>query len=748
MSNQENEILEAIEMFDYDNATEEEKKEFINLLRSVNLKKPVNKTTTNTNKPVVEGFTNRQLGINGNKKQQQQQEVSTEFSETDQDAPNSFVKNRQQNNVTVAEGDQPVQIQKYVNESGLNIKQGYLNPILRQEQKKIITIDSSNRKKGTVQREVIISKDASGNCITDICDNYILPENPGHFLINLEEPLDNVISLKLNSYEIPTTWYSISPQNGNDFFQMKFDIAPPETGLSARTYSSQQYVSASWTPWLPVVIPPGNYRAYTNNVNTNPGSVSVKTTHFYNVDSYSPTSPPQDGSEDLSGSQYIKRVPLYPTTSNEATISIVLQDVLRKTFSRDDIFVIYNTVDNKITITTEYYGPSIEIFPRLNPLGFIDNTPGLLKEGIFGVPENTNGMSNFFSLLFFDVNSTNLQDNCSSNKTTQDFVVTHDTINKMYSLYPIHFDPSGGNINPATLWPWTYPIDGWWNKGLPFKEGETVPPGQTLSTDTALSEQPAVDRTSTTYYGGNRGRLRDPNTGVINMGRSSTTKNNNLGYLLGFRKPYYTGKKSYTGEAPVDLNAIKYLYIVLDDFNTNFTNKVFLQSFDADDNIIPTLPSYYNKDLYATEVSGNSVFVKDTNLQEDCPKFPVEQQRPDACVEKILDAPKLTQAQKYSVEQILTNRLNNKETPEVSLNQTNSNTICRITNNALDKLTSLSNETSILTETSVKSIPRNYFGPVRIKRFEVSLVNDKGNVIFMNLGDWSFSLEVTQLYQF
>jgi hypothetical protein len=738
MSNQENEILEAIEMFDYDNATEEEKKEFINLLRSVNLKKPVNNTTTNTNKPVVEGFTNRELGINGNKKQQQTEEVSTEFSGTSQDAPNSFVKNRQQNNVTVAEGDQPVQIQKYVNESGLNIKQGYLNPILRQEQKKIITIDSSNRKKGTVQREVIISKDASGNCITDICDNYILPENPGHFLINLEEPLDNVISLKLNSYEIPTTWYSISPQNGNDFFQMKFDptviqkSSNPASGNPC-AYSSSVDPTASWTPWLPVVIPPGNYRAYTNNVNTNPDTLSIKTKAYYNI-----------GITGAPLTYETVDIPFYPTTSNEATISIVLQNVLRKTFSREDIFVIYNTVDNKITITTDYDASGNKKY----------DSGSLYQPDQNYSPQGLNGaMSNFFSLLFFDENDQNFNNNC--NESVNPYEINYESIEFLYSVGTLTPGQAVGSIPPippgtpsgypSTQESWIYPGNGWWQKGL-RDDTRDVPNG--IGLDRAISEQPAVDRTSTTYYGGYRGRLRDQTTGVINMGRPATTKNNNLGYLLGFRKPFYTGKRSYTGEAPVDLNAIKYLYIVLDDFNTNFTNKVFLQSFDVDDDIIPTLPSYYNKDLYATEVSGNSVFVKDTNLQEDCPKFPVEQQRPDACVEKILDAPKLTQAQKYSVEQILTNRLNNKETPQVSLNQTSSNTICRITNNALDKLTSLSNETSILTETNVKNIPRNYFGPVRIKRFEVSLVNDKGNIIDMNLGDWSFSLEVTQLYQF
>lgn len=664
MSNQENEILEAIEMFDYDNATEEEKKEFINLLRSVNLKKPVNKTTTNINKPVVEGFTNRELGINGNKKQQQQEEVSTEFSGTGEDAPNSFVKNRQQNNVTVAEGDQPVQIQKYVNESGLNIKQGYLNPILRQEQKKIITIDSAYRRQGTYKKEVIVSKDASGNCITDISENYILPENPGHFLINLEEPLDNVISLKVKSYEIPSSWYNISPQNGNDFFLMRFrglcgcEVFPPVPGCEYCDFPDPSATFPGETTafegnWWPIIIPPGNYQPYTVNPVT----------------------------QSIVGFPIVKQsgIPAVPISAYDATIAPTIQRVIRNVFTQPaprtlyprkneigEIFVLYDINTNKITITRKYDASGEEQSEM----------------------EQENGLLNF-DLLFFNENDTEI--GFCENKT--DFYLTYkDMLGTRSSI----MDKINGG-------------------GLP---GGGVSPS-----------------------------LRNSDT-TIKMGRPSTTKNNNLGYLLGFRKPYYTGSDEYTGEAPVDLNAIRYLYIVLNDFNSNFTNKIFLQSFDVDENIISTLPSYYNKNLYATEVSGNSVFVKDTNLQEECPKFPVEQQRPDACVEKILDAPKLTQAQKYSVEQILSNQIVNKETPQIANNQSNSNTICRISNNSNNFLPSLSNQITPLIENVTNPIVRNYFGPVKIKRFEVSLVNDKGNIIDMNLVDWSCSIEVTQLYQF
>ena len=43
---------------------------------------------------------------------------------------------------------------------------------------------------------------------------------------------------------------------------------------------------------------------------------------------------------------------------------------------------------------------------------------------------------------------------------------------------------------------------------------------------------------------------------------------------------------------------------------------------------------------------------------------------------------------------------------------------------------------------------RNYFGPVDIERIEVKLLDDKGNQLDLNGGEWSFSIISTQLYQY
>ncbi len=461
--------------------------------------------------------------------------LKNEFS-TEKDVPNRFVQNRLQNNISVVD-DRGTQIRNYVNEQGLEIKQGYLNPILRQKQVKVLTIDSANRKDSTYKQNVITRSDASGNCVTTIEENeYILPENPGQFLINLEEPLKDVISLRILSYEIPVSWYNIDDAYGTDLMRIRLTGAPT---------------------WEEVILDQGNYKASSTNAALAPFLIA-----------------PQ-----LEGK--IQAIAGF----GGATVS-------------------YNLLTYKITIT--------------------------------------NGAA--FDMMFYD-EEIDVLNPCSKEKT-------------------------------------------------------------------------------------------------------NATKKDNLGQTLGFRKPIYTGQTSYTGDSMVKLNSTNYLYISLNDFNSNFTNKIFTNAYDSDQPVIPSVPEYYNKNLYPTEVSGNSVFITDTDLTESCNNYPVQPPPTNTCTPALPDTPKLTQAQKYSIEQILTNKLNTKEIPQVSTNQPDSNTICRITNTISNDIDSLNEQLASLQGTIPNPVSRTYFGPVNIKKMEIKLFNDKGKIVDLNLQDWSFSIEITQLYQF
>jgi hypothetical protein len=48
-----------------------------------------------------------------------------------------------------------------------------------------------------------------------------------------------------------------------------------------------------------------------------------------------------------------------------------------------------------------------------------------------------------------------------------------------------------------------------------------------------------------------------------------------LGWMLGFRNGVYSGNTSYVSEGLVDLSLSKYLYLVVDDYNTNVNNNFF-----------------------------------------------------------------------------------------------------------------------------------------------------------------------------
>ena len=43
---------------------------------------------------------------------------------------------------------------------------------------------------------------------------------------------------------------------------------------------------------------------------------------------------------------------------------------------------------------------------------------------------------------------------------------------------------------------------------------------------------------------------------------------------------------------------------------------------------------------------------------------------------------------------------------------------------------------------------REYFGPVKLSKFKVRLLTDKGFDVNLHDNDWNFSIIVTQIYQF
>jgi hypothetical protein len=83
---------------------------------------------------------------------------------------------------------------KYTKE--LEYTKGNLNPILKETIKRIISIDSQFR-------------------------NYITYPYSTYYTFNLSETLHDVVSLKLNSFQVPYNWYTISKTYGSNFLYIK-----------------------------------------------------------------------------------------------------------------------------------------------------------------------------------------------------------------------------------------------------------------------------------------------------------------------------------------------------------------------------------------------------------------------------------------------------------------------------------------------------------------------------------------------
>ena len=119
------------------------------------------------------------------------------------------------------------------------VAQGAMNPILKNTTTRIVYIDSQ-------YRQNIYTAD--GNGAPTAGD----PAFNTDFTLDLTDPLTNVISLKLYSFNIPSTWYAFSADRGNNCSDAAWDNAassnPYTTDGSWETNTAGQ-----------VIIPSGNY---------------------------------------------------------------------------------------------------------------------------------------------------------------------------------------------------------------------------------------------------------------------------------------------------------------------------------------------------------------------------------------------------------------------------------------------------------------------------------------------------------
>ena len=219
--------------------------------------------------------------------------------------------------------------------------------------------------------------------------------------------------------------------------------------------------------------------------------------------------------------------------------------------------------------------------------------------------------------------------------------------------------------------------------------------------------------------------------------------NNSLGWILGFRSNsrhttveynsfaldgmlYDINNSSNTvlnGEAIVDTYGPKYFMIVLDDYKNNRIN-CGVVSVTSTDTRLDT-PYYYDGDIPI-----------------ECIPNPFG--GPDKIKINIPSNPRtLTNGQLYTINEIRRNRELTSVDRVAEPTTSNVFALVNFNKNGLAMGSPL-----VDSSPAIASFKRDYFGPVTLQRFKVTLVDDNGFTVNLNGNDWSFTFSAESLYEY
>jgi len=243
----------------------------------------------------------------------------------------------------------------------------------------------------------------------------------------------------------------------------------------------------------------------------------------------------------------------------------------------------------------------------------------------------------------------------------------------------------------------------------------------------------------------------------LNCVSQNQTFNNTLGWLIGFRSPITPILQiGNTPVAVIDLYGPKYFILVIDDYNQNHINNGLITITELSSKL--ALPSYYTPGIPKNCISGvgsniqqfinlsnNSTNVLDGNpenignLLEEKVSISYTNQ-----YTVLPTAPRtLTQAQIYTINQIIKNRESN--TSYRGKAPTASDTFALI---PIKYARMKTGEIYVDFSGSLQDNKRIYFGPVNIDRMHIKLIDDKGYVVDLHGVDWCVTLISENLYQY
>ena len=214
-----------------------------------------------------------------------------------------------------------------------------------------------------------------------------------------------------------------------------------------------------------------------------------------------------------------------------------------------------------------------------------------------------------------------------------------------------------------------------------------------------------------------------------------------LGWLMGFRAPYLFIKESNTATVNINLSGTQYFLLMLADYQTNRVSSDIITVTGMQDSHID-VPQYINTSLlYRCIKRKYEIIINSEKSIEDL-LFKSTARANQLVPQFIPSAPRiLTQSQMYTTNQIIQHNRDKSMNYRLAPPSTN-DVLALIPVN----LQGIDNQ-NLFIQDKLQSNRRVFFGPVDIDRFTVRLLNDKGQLVNLNGGDWSFTLKVELLYQ-
>jgi hypothetical protein len=186
-----------------------------------------------------------------------------------------------------------------------------------------------------------------------------------------------------------------------------------------------------------------------------------------------------------------------------------------------------------------------------------------------------------------------------------------------------------------------------------------------------------------------------------------------------------TTANTLTGEAVVDTYGPKYFMIVLDDYKNNRINCGVVTVTSTETRL--DTPYYYDNDIPCERVPDPFGGVTDYITVNIPPS----------------EARKLTSGQLYTINEIRRNRELTTIDRVAEPTASNVFAIVHLNKNALSMGASITDSSP-----AIAAFTREYFGPVTLQRFKVTLVDDNGFTVNLNGNDWSFTFAAESLYEY